>query len=431
MVTKKTSKKVTKKKEESFEEKHMKEVNKKTSTKTLKPKNEKECGSLVSDMDAGLQNEINEEVKVWNERLYKTTHKGTPLDRFPLSPSQLGKCALALGRSVSHYIGLADYPRTEAYLQPRVKRIFNRGFLLEDTLIKDFEKYTQWEITDQQRRVRLPIVLAEGKRYIEGSLDGIAVNKEDGTRILLDFKSKGAFYSGGFNDSIQETFQNYRETGLVSESFPNTFLISDAWAFFNVMDLEDFFVDYLLQLNSYAFAEDVETGEKIQVDFCALFYENKNSCQNYELRWKPDKRLIEFAEEKMTFIYKQARKSFVEKKESDLPFDEILMTNIPKEFALGSARCKLCDFKDLCYGEYDPSTKPASHKMAELDTVIVDKFEKAVEDEVAASRAKQEILKEMAQQDATHFMTSDGMCYERRWYKGEKAFKLKHVRKPL
>lgn len=409
----------------TFEEKHM--------GQPKKPQDERSFPSLVSLMDSGVQKEIDHETKVWNERLFTDSpYKGTELDRFPLSPSQIGKCALALGRNLSHYLGIFSYPRAADALAPRTKRIFNRGHLLEDALIQDFAKYTDLKVVRRQRRVRLPFALGGGKRHIEGSID-VEFEAPDGTSILTDMKSKGAYYSAAFNDSISETFQGYRETGLVSEFAPNSFLISDALAFFNVISLDDFFVDYLLQLNSYGFSIDVETGEQLHFDFCSLYYENKNSCQNYELRWKPHPGLMQFAQEKFEYIYNNVRLAAGEHKATngEVPFEVILMDKIPKEFSLGTARCKLCDHKELCYGVFDPATKPATHKMGALDPELDKKLVGSISQEQLTDRIKQDVLQAMAQQDATHIETSNGICYERKWYKTEKSYKLKQVRKPL
>lgn len=440
-MAKKTSKKVTKKvtkktteapvntqperDETAFEKAHM--------GKNLQPLDEKTFPSLVTMMDEGVQKELSHEVKVWNERLFTASpYQGGELDRFPLSPSQIGKCALALGRNLSHYLGIWSYPRNDDYITPRTKRIFNRGHLLEDALITDFEKNTRLKVLKRQRRVRLPFNLAGGKRVIEGNIDVEYIDEETGTVILSDKKSKGAFYSAGFNDSISETFQGYRQTGFVSEFAPNSFLISDALGFFNVISLDDFIVDYLLQLNSYAFSTDVETGEQLRFDFCSLYYENKNSCQNYEIRWKPHPGLMQFAQEKFEYVYNNVRQAAMNHKQTpEVPFEDILMNLIPKEFSLGTARCKLCDHKDLCYGTFDPSTKPATHFMGTLDPDLDKKLIGAISQEQLTERIREDVLQAMAQQDATHIETSTGICYERKWYKTDKEYKLKQVRKPL
>ncbi len=394
-----------------------------------KPMDEKTFPSLVTLMDTGVQVEIDKETKVWNERLFTTPEfKGGSLDRFPLSPSQAGKCALLLGRNLSHYLGVANYPRPSDAIQPRLQRIFKRGHLLEDALIGDFEKYTQLKVLKRQRRVRLPFLLGDGKRAIEGSIDVEYIDPETGTYILADKKSKGAFYSADFKDSINSTFQGYRQTGLVSEFAPNSFIIHDALAFFNTIDLNDFFVDYLLQLNSYAFGVDIETGEQLKFDFCLLYYENKNSCENYELRWKPHEGLLEFVRQKFEFIYNNVREVAASK---PIDFEPALMAAIPREFSLGSSRCKLCDQKPLCYGAYDPSTKVPNHTMGALPPELDKQLVGAFSQEHLTERIKDDVLKAMDGQNVTHITLSNGLVIERRWYKGnDQCYKLKHVSKP-
>ncbi len=380
--------------------------------------NIKEFPPITQMMDEGMKKEIALEAKVWNERLFKTTHKGTELDRFPLSPSQIGKCGLALARNLAHYLGVADYPKTEDFLESRVKRIFARGHLLEGALIGDLEKFTPLKIEGQQQRVKL-FPVAPGV-HIEGSIDGLAVYKDANTTVLVDFKSKGAFYSSGFKDSIDQFFQELRQTGLVDEIGETAFLITDVKALFDIISLDDFFVDYLLQLNSYAFSVHAEDVKKpLKVDFVSLYYENKNTCANYEIRWVPHPALMEYAKKKFKYIYETVTKEGAEA--------------VPKEFALGSARCRLCDYNEMCWGKYEPKGDAAKGK---IFTTIPEKVDKGFSDAVAGQYAKdkfeQEALTFMAQQkpEATHFTTTAGVTYERKFLKSPKPhFELRQVGK--
>lgn len=348
----------------------------------------REFPPLTKLMDEGIQKEIDDEIQRWNTR--------TNIERFPLSPSQGGKCALALARNLAHYLGVADYPRTRESLQPRTKRIFSRGDLLEDALIADINKFTPLKITEGQRRVKLFTLSPE--HAIEGAIDGIAVHEQDGTRILVDFKSKGAFYSAGFTDSISEFFIGLRSTGLVEEIAPNSFLITDAKALFDVLSLDDFFVDYLLQLNSYAFAEGVN------VDFVALYYENKNTCANYEVRWTPNKELFEYVRSKFQYVYETVRTAGPER--------------VPKEFALGSTRCRLCEHNERCWGKYNP--QPSSRVVGKLDEGLDRAFRAAERENHVVDKVKEAVLTFMMKNDLTHIQTSDGLIYERKFLKSPK-----------
>lgn len=355
--------------------------------------NAKTFPPIVQMMDAGVQREINRETKEWNER--------TNIERFPLSPSQIGKCGLALARNLGHYLGVADYPRSEESLTPRVKRIFARGNLLEEALIRDFEERAGLKVESQQQVVKLFDVTSDANTLshpIEGSLDGIAV-ANDGTRILVDFKSKGAFYSANFSDSINQFFMELRSTGLVEEMAPNAFFITDAKALFDVISLDEFFVDYLLQLNSYAFAEGVE------VDFVSLYYENKNTCANYEVRWVPSRALFQYAKDKFQYIYETVLRDGPEA--------------VPKEFQLGSARCRLCDHNERCWGKYTPGGS-TSRKVGSLDSTLDQALRAVQRDHHVATRVEEEVLKIMSQNDLTHITTSDGLTYERKFLKSPK-----------
>lgn len=356
----------------------------------------REFPPLTKLMDDGVQKEIDDETQRWNTRIN--------IERFPLSPSQGGKCALALARNLAHYLGVADYPRARDSLQPRTKRIFSRGGLLEGALITDVEKYTSLRVQDQQKRVKLFELSPD--HAVEGNIDGIAVH-QDGTKILVDFKSKGAFYSAGFNDSISEFFVGLRSTGLVEEIAPNSFLITNAKALFDVLSLDDFFVDYLLQLNAYAFADGVK------VDFVALYYENKNTCANYEVRWEPNKELFEYVRSKFRYVYETVRTSGPE--------------CVPKEFALGSSRCRLCEHNERCWGKYTPN--PSSRVVGKLDQGLDQALRAAQREHHVVAKVEEAVLAFMMQNNLTHIQTSDGLVYERKFLKSPKPhFELRASR---
>lgn len=385
---------------------------------------------LTGLMDEGVSKVAKHEINVWNKRLFK---KYPEYDRFPLSPSQIGKCGLALARNLAHYTGMANYPKHEDDLPPRLFRIFKRGHLLESALIDDFKEYTDIKIVHQQTEVAMFEV---GKHTIKGSIDAIGVYP-DGTTFLMDFKSKGAFYSASFGDSIGQFFSELQQTGLVEELSENAYLITDVYALFKIVSLDDFFADYLLQLNSYAFAEKFKKpGSKTflpmskdpilknGLDFVCLYYENKNTCANYEVRWKPDKRLFDFARDKFNFIHDKTVKHV---KKGDVE----LRLQIPGEFQLGSTRCKLCEWNKLCHGEFDPSTKVSKYNAGKLPEDLDTDLVEVMKDVAMSTRIEEDVLTYMAKHEMTHIHTSDGLCYER-WQgmnKGTPYYKLKLSRK--
>lgn len=355
----------------------------------------KEFPSLVKLMDEGVQKVIDNETRDWNER----TDKG--LERFPLSPSQIGKCGLALARNLSHYLGRGNYPRAKDSIKPRTRRIFARGDLLEDALIGDMGSHAGLNVADSQTRVRL---FALSKQHaVEGNIDGILV-APDGTRILVDFKSKGAFYSANFSDSIHQFFQELRTTGQVEVIHDNpnggaSYLITDAKALFDLISLDEFFVDYLLQLNAYAFAEGVK------VDFVALYYENKNTCANYEVRWVPHPALFEYARAKFQYIYDTVLKDGAEA--------------VPKEFTLGTSRCRLCDYNELCWGKYVPPVS-TERRVGTLDASLDRALRASQREHHVVAKIEEDVLSYMARNDLTHVTTSDGLTYTRKFLKSPK-----------
>lgn len=371
----------------------------------------KEFSAITKLMDEGVQKELDLETKVWNERLYRSApYKDGKLDRFPLSPSQIGKCGLALARNLSHYLGIADYPRANTAISPRVSRIFARGHLLEAALIADLEKFTPLKIEEQQKKLKL-FSLAENVSVV-GSIDGLAVHevpskdeyKGETTKVLLDFKSKGSFYSANFTDSISQFFQELKQTGLVEELHENCFYITNAKGLFDLISLDEFFVDYLLQLNAYAFGL---RDEGIKVDFVSLYYENKNSCANYEVRWTPHIALFDYAKTKFQFVYDTVTTKGAEE--------------VPKEFALGSARCRLCDYNEMCWGKYEPKNDAQKGKfVGQLDPNLDKTLQGTFTDTIRNEKVVEEVLTYMSQKELTHIKLDNGLTYERKFLKSPK-----------
>ena len=343
----------------------------------------KEFPTIVGLMDAGVQKEIDSDNEKWNTR--------TNLERYPLSPSQIGKCSLALARNLSHYTANADYPRNAGGITPRVQRVFARGHLLEDAIIGDIEKYTPFKVVDRQKKLTV-FTLADGTE-ITGSIDGIAVSPK-GTRILIDVKSKGSYYSAGFQDSISQFFTELRQTGHVEALSETSFHITDPKALFDDLSLDEFFVDYLLQLNAYGTAE--------AVDFVSLYYENKNTCANYEVRWKPVKELYDFALAKFQYVYD----------------NRTTPEAVPKEFGLGSSRCRLCEYNELCWGKYEPKNRGKT--VAALPEDLDIELTESVIHNIAFQKTQEQVLEFMMKEELSHVTTSKGLTYERKFLKSPK-----------
>ncbi|UOF79060.1 hypothetical protein [Caudoviricetes sp.] len=360
---------------------------------------------ITAKVDAGIQEEVRKEITAYNER--KT-------DRYPLSPSTIGKCALKLARDVAHYHGIQEYPRTDR--TSKLHRVFKRGETLESSLIDDIEKWTDLKVGLRQQRVHLfdvsfttykesQIIDKVLTMPIEGNIDAL-ITDTDGTKILVDFKSKGAYYSAGFGDSIMEFFMGLVQTGLVEERDNKCFFITDVVALNKLLPQDDFVVDYLLQLNAYAFS-DWFTAHP--VDYVALYYENKNTCENYELRWVPDKLLFKYAKEKLQYIFET---TMAEGPEA-----------VKREFDFGSARCRLCEYNELCWGKNPGKTSDkvmASASEFENVTEAYNTYKEGLNQEAVKNKAEQEILLLMGEKGITHMQMPDGLNYERRFFKSPK-----------
>lgn len=352
---------------------------------------------LTKLIDDGITKEIAKEFEEYNSR------KG---DRYPLSPSGIGKCALKLARDVAHHHGIASYPRNAESRAPKLQRVFNRGHLLESALIDDMEKYTHLKFKQRQQRVHLFDVQSElnGQRLsqaVEGDIDGLAVCDISGAKILVDFKSKGAFYSAGFSDSISEFFGNLLQTGFVEDLGNNCYMIKDVYGLFQLLPLDDFFVDYLLQLNSYAFSD---WFRRTGVDGVALYYENKNTCANYEVRWVPSEQLFEFAKNKLQYVFNTTLKDGPEA--------------VPRDFSQGSVRCRLCDYNELCNGKEE--VKPSVRVVGRVDEAMEKSYQLGIVERKRGDKVASEILLEMERKGLTHITMSDGITYERKFLKSPK-----------
>lgn len=351
-------------------------------------------------VDAGIQKEVEAELAEWNERR---------ADRYPLSPSTIGRCALKLARDVGHFHGKVTHLRTLDSRPPRLQRVFARGTALEDALVGDIEKYTSLKLKQRQQRVHLFNVM-HGKivRPIEGDVDGLIVCKDSGVKILTDFKSKGAYYSSGFNDSISEFFGKLLETGLVEDLGDNCYHVGDIKNLFDTLPLDDFFSDYILQLNSYAFSD---WFRRIGVDGVALYYENKNTCAHYEIRWVPDERLFEFAKNKFQYIFSTVM--------SDGP------EAVEREFPAGSAKCRLCEYNTQCNGVYEPKTAKV---YGQVDPALTEDWMKVVAMKAKGDRVEQDILMAMEKAGLTHIRVG-ATTYEKKFLKSPKPhFELRLCR---
>jgi hypothetical protein len=368
----------------------------------------KEFPALTKLVDEGICERVHGEIERYNN--------DRP-ERYPLSPSQIGKCALALARNLAHYHGVVKYPRRVESLPPRLYRIFRRGNLLEEAMVADFEEYAGIKLKLRQQRLHLfDVVYNSGPKApmmteeefvqaIEGDIDGLVVHEQSGLRILVDYKSKGVRYSAGFNDSLSEMFAEMIQTGLVEDKGDNLYFVNDINQLINLWSADDFFMDYMLQLNSYAFSDWFRRNP---VHAVSLYYENKNTCANYEVRWVPDRRPFDWARNKFQHIFSTVFTSGPEA--------------VQREFNAGSTKCFLCEYNEQCNGKFD---KTSQRVVGNIEAVGVKPEEyKEYTDTINAQRRKEKlemkILAAMEQKGLTFIQMPDGLTYERKFLKTPK-----------
>ncbi|GAC1686454.1 MAG: hypothetical protein NVS9B9_08580 [Ktedonobacteraceae bacterium] len=356
----------------------------------------KNLPALTDLLDRGIYEEEKEKAKDWADGR---------IDRYPISPSRFGSCGLQVARDIAHYHGLQSYKKPETAI--RLAKIFKRGKALEDAVLEDFAQYTGLKLLQRQQRLYL-FTLTSGKVKvdIEGDID-VLFTDHTGFRLLTDIKTKGAYSSPTAWDSVAEMFNNIRNAhGVIPHGTEqsNCYVIEDMDAFLPSVDRADFLYGYILQLNGYAHSD---WFRRTGVDACSIYYENKNNSNHYELRWAPNEKLYRQVQEKWQGVFNTV---FTKGPEA-----------VEKDFNLGSIRCKLCEYHELCWGE-----RPAFNERA-VEARTIEGLEEAytayayqVHSVKSLADTEQKILLLMENNNVDRIKTPDGKIWERKFLKSPK-----------
>jgi hypothetical protein len=354
--------------------------------------------ALADLLDCAIQDEIEKEDK---ERL-----KGKNR-RFPLSPSKFGGCARSLAMDLAEFCNKGIFPLE--LMDPRAKRRFSRGYDIEYSLIKQLKRYVPIDQGFGQQYLTMDLT-QDGKYVIGGSLDTLFITEE---ALIVDIKSKADYWSSAHSGAFEELFDDIRNMPGVVEFGERSFFIEDIDAFYELFPKDDFISRYFLQLNAYGacdwamdFRSNLFPGS-VGVKAVALLFENKNNHIMAEVRWKPSRKLYDYAIKRMKDIYQWV---IIDGKPAD---------KYEADFTLGSINCRLCPRKAACWGDtrhpYNgPKKKWATDSNAlepKLD-VAYEKFKKALTGKTEHDTLEQELIKEIYNSGETKVRFPDGKTYE-------------------
>lgn len=331
-----------------------------------------------------------------------------PRKFYPLRPSSSGKCTRELAYELAEYHGLGKYGVEER--KPSVSRLLNLGHHIETHLIREFQNHLQgYELKYKQQTVTFFPVVAknhpEMSRIVEGSLDTCLWSPT--TRGVADFKSKGdkfSAYYGSKWDETAEQLSNMRTVEMVSETF---FWVEDLPAF--LKELRDpFFEMNFVQLNGYANSDFLKARG---VDHCSILQSNKNDSRLREIRFKPS------AE-----VFEQTRKKFQAALDAVDAGDP---EKAPKDYVLGSLKCRFCPFAATCWPKNDAkkafyNTLPSkqwpkdTQRMGAAGDEIESLFEQYTDMTANGKKAEafeRDILKQMMDKGVSKIRLANGDVY--------------------
>lgn len=344
----------------------------------------------IEQLDEAILNEI--------QRSSDDDKKG-----FPLRPSSAGKCTRELAYEMNEYLGNEKYEKKR--MEPASYRLLSLGHSVEWNLLKHVDLIKDLRVTYKQQVVEMFKV---GDRIIEGSLDAVLIS--DKYKAVIDVKSKKDKFSKAFKTGWDEDDAYLANLKSVEQFGPSAFYIEKLALFLKEIKDDPFLVANFLQLNLYANTKFlVDRG----IDHAALFYYNKNDSRLREIRFIPDKTLVEMIKTKFEVAADAATKN-----------DPKLA---PKDYALGSMKCAFCPFQKECHGDADTlkewfKTFPKKQWPVDFHKIKIQKkqlgeFYKELLYSTEASEAKelaeQEILRIMDANEVNKIKFEDGIIYER------------------
>lgn len=253
-----------------------------------------------------------------------------PTSKNPLRPSAAGKCGRAKAYEYAEYKGLIKFDKE--ILGPETQRIFSLGHSVEYDILKHFKGVKSLQVRYQQQVLTFQ-TLPDGEIQ-EGSIDAVFYHEK--SRCIIDIKSKKEKHSNYYNSDWDDMSNKLSRMKSVQTITDTTYYAEDLEGFLNELN-EPFFAQNFLQLNLYACHPFiVERG----IDLAAIIQVSKNTSRTREIRFKPSKKLYDY------ILAKDAGISKTMLETSDV-------TQVPKDFTLGSLPCAFCQHRATCWPQND------------------------------------------------------------------------------
>lgn len=337
--------------------------------------------------------------------------KNSTFTYYPLRPSSAGKCSLALYYDLKEFNG--DSSIVRPLKEPNVIRLLSLGHSIEYSMIGNFYKMCKefgYSIKYKQQVVTV-FTLDDG-HIVQGSTDFCLEHTELGHKCIADAKSMKDAFHVFRKTRFDDTLKKYSKMKSLKKLSELCFYAENVDALVEEFG-DDFKIDNLMQLNSYACADFfVERG----YDHASLFYYNKNDSRMFELRFKPSTTLRDKVKDKYQKVY--------DAKES---------TDVPRDYRLGSIRCAFCDYNSICHSNANPlvawfETLPKKQfatfiskvkKKAEIKKLFT-KFDKLEINIAERKKIEDNICDLLSEQEVSKVKLDNGDVYEVRLLKSPK-----------
>lgn len=364
---------------------------------------------LTNLFDEGINAEIDEKEK---------SRQVTGVDRFPLSPSQLGGCSRKMAIELAEFSNLGIYPKIK--YDARSTRRFTRGYDIEYSLLRQLNKYVPIQQGYKQQHIEMART-SDNKHVIGGSMDVVLIDGDEA--MIVDIKSKGTYYSNVHTDKFEEEFQEIASYPGVHEFGDKAYYIEDIEAFYEAYPKDNFISRYFIQLNAYGYSPWARTFKHNSnpningISHVSLLFENKNNHILAELRFRPSPKLYEETIKRALHIYDYV---VIEKKDPAL---------YPAEFTLGSVNCRLCDRREVCWADarhpYNGPKKKWPKDVERLENAdelekAYEKYKKALTATKEFEKIEAELITKLSNTKETKVRFSDGHVYDLKYLKTPK-----------
>jgi hypothetical protein len=265
---------------------------------------------------------------------------GKEFQKTPLRPSASGDCTRALYYQLLQFHGFQKF-ETELH-SPELHRLFGLGHFVEDHLLKQFEHLipgSELQVRYKQQSLDFGALTSKNKPQLaqrfEGSLDAVFWSPDH--KCLIDVKSKKDNFSSYHRTKWDDLDEKLFKMSTVHTISHGVYWVENLNGFLD--ELKDpFFGPNFVQLNGYLNTEFIKQRE---INHGAIIQYNKNDSRLREVRFKPSNTLHQKTLKRFQGVV-----------------DAVDLDNIdlaPREYTLGSIKCKFCKYGKICWGGEDTS----------------------------------------------------------------------------